>query len=280
MKRRVDPSVYTKEYYLSDCTGFTEFKKSFGEILEPRFKEFIKYFKISPKMKILDIGCGRGEMVLYVIKNGAKAVGIDYANDSIELAKLLKSKQDKTIQSKMSFKVMDAKKLKFRNSTFDMVIMTDVVEHLYPEELDEVFQQIKRVLKRDGLLLIHTAPNKWFNNIAYRFYSYPVSLILVKIWNRIANKHYPNIAEPQDLRTDSHVIMHINEPTYFSLKALFKKYNFKGSIISSNVTAKKPHFGIKDDIFNFLVFLHPLSKRFPLNIFFGSDFISILRNIK
>src|ERR1035437_147901 len=106
--RRVNPKVYTKKYYLSDCTGFSEFKKSFGKILEPRFIELIKYFRIEPDIKVLDIGCGRGEMVFYAAHEGASAVGIDYSKQAIQLANLAKNKQNKIIQKKAEFIVMDA----------------------------------------------------------------------------------------------------------------------------------------------------------------------------
>lgn len=278
--RRVDPKVYTKEYYLTDCMGYEEFKESLGDRLELRFEEILKYFTVTPDMNVLDIGCGRGEMVLYCAKKGAICVGIDYSEDAIKLAKLAQAKRAQELKKRMRFYTMDAKKLRFEKSSFDMVILTDVVEHLYPEELEKMFQEIKRVLRKDGKLVIHTAPNKWFNDFGYKYYSYPLSSALVSLWNNFFKKSYPNIANPVNLRTDSHAIMHINEPTYFSLRNLYKKYGFEGKVISTNITAKKPEISLKDVIFNFLVFLHPFSKRYPLNVFFGSDFISVLVNKK
>lgn len=276
----VDPSVYTEDYYLSDCTGFEEYKQSYGDKFEPRFKEIIKYFKINQGMKLLDIGCGRGELVFFAAKHGAEATGIDYSKEAIRLANILKNKKSIEIRRKMKFYVMDAKKLKFPNSFYDTVILTDVIEHLYDEELDILFKELKRVLKKSGILIVHTAPNKLFFDIGYKFYSYPISSFIVGVWNFIAKSHYPNVAKPSVIRTNSHAIMHVNEPTFFSLERLFRKHGFVGSVISSNVTSKKPIFGIKDLIFNFIVFLHPFSKYFPFNIVFGSDFISVLRNKK
>ncbi len=278
--RRVNPKVYTKKYYLSDCTGYEEFKKTHGEELEPRFKEIIKHFEIKPKSIVLDIGCGRGEMVLYAVKNGATGYGVDYSIEAIKLANLLKSKQSANIKKRMSFKIMDVKNLSFPDSFFDTAIMTDVFEHLYPEELEVVFKELKRVLKRNGVLVIHTAPNKLFNDIGYRYFSYPISVLMVVVWNFFAKKSYPNIGSPKDLRTDSHLVMHINEPTYFSLRNYLTKYKFVGRLFSTNVTAKKEEVSIKDKLFNFFVFLHPVSRNFPLNIVLGSDFVAIVKNLK
>ena len=278
--KRVDPRVYTKDYYLNDCTGFNEFKISFGKILELRFAELIKYFDIKANTRVLDIGCGRGEMVFYAAGKGAEAIGVDYSKDAINLAKLAQKRQQKDIQNKTEFFFMDAKKLEFRSSSFDLIIMTDVVEHLYPEELELAFKEIKRVLKPKGKLIIHTAPNKLFNDLFYKFYSYPISSLLIFIWNLFTKEKYPNIAKPSEIRTESHAIMHINEPTYFSLSSLYKNYKFEGSLLSSNVTVRKPIFGVKDAIFNFLVFWDPISRKYPFNILCGSDFISILTNKK
>ena len=276
-KKYVHPSVYTKKYYLSDCTGFEEFKKSYGEDLEPRFKELIKHLKITKNMKVLDVGCGRGEMVLYVAKQGADSIGIDYSIDAIKLARLARDKKNKKLRNRMEFYIMNAKQMKFKDFTFDTIIITDVIEHLYDDELNAVFSEIYRVLKKNGILVIHTAPNKLFNEITYKYYSYPVSTFLVNFWNFITGKKYPNIAKPELLKTSSHKIMHVNEPTYFSLRDIFRKHKFKGSIVSSNITVKKKVLGLKDIIFNFVVFLHPFSKFFPLNILYGSDFISVLK---
>lgn len=278
-KRTIDPSVYTREYYLTDCTGYQEFNESFGSKLEPRFRELVDHFTIKEGMRVLDVGCGRGEMVLFAAKKGALAVGIDYSKNAIKLANKVR-KRNIEFQKKMRFYVMNAKRLTFPDSYFDIVVLTDVVEHLYTEELDVVFKEIKRVLKKNGIIVFHTAPNKLFIDVVYKLYSYPLSTILVGTWNMFVHKKYPNIAKPTMLRTNSHAIMHINEPTYFSLKKLLNKYSFTGALISSNVTVKKPTLGIKDLLFNLIIFLHPLSKYFPLNILFGSDFIAILKNKK
>lgn len=278
--RRVNPKVYTEEYYLTDCTGYDEFKKTHGSEYDVSFKELIKYFKIQDGMKVLDVGCGRGEMALYCASKGADAIGIDYSDAAIKLANLARNKQSKYIQSKAKFIKMDAKKLKFYPSSFDMVILSGVVEHLYPEELDIVFKEIKRVLKPNGKAVISTAPNRLFNDIIYKLYCYPVSSLIVFLWNTLTNSKYPNIAHYKKIRTASHKIMHINEPTFFSLMRLYKKFNFTGELLSSNITVRKQHLSIKDVIFNLIVFLHPFSKKFPLNVLFGSDFISVLRNNK
>lgn len=274
--RRVPPLAYSKEYYLTDCTGFQEFKKSWGNILEPRFLKIVPCLRFRPGMRVLDIGCGRGELSLYGAKKKALVIGIDYSPEAVKLAKLAKAKQPKAVQRRIKFKLMDVKDMDFPKSYFDMVLLIDVVEHLYPEEVDIVFRKISFSLKKRGMLVIHTAPNRWFYDYTYPFYCYPVSTTLIFLWRLITGKSYPNLQPPKQVRTKSHLVMHINEQTYFSLRRFFKRHNFSGKIWTTNVTVLKPHLSWKDVLYNIIVYLYPISNYWPFNIFFGNDFLCIL----
>ena len=276
--RRVDPRVYTKKYYLTDCTGYNEYKQTFGKKLEPRLKRIVKDIPIKKNQKILDIGCGRGELTFWAAEKDCQATGIDYSINAVKLAKLAQAKRSSTIKARTKFKLMDAKDLKFPPHSFDAVFLVEILEHIYPEEQDQVFRQIKKILKPDGFIFIHTAPSSWFNDFTYKYWCYPISSLLVFIWKLITGNSYPNLAPPKQIRTASHLIMHINEPDYFSLKKLFNRHKFYGQIRSTNITIRKPHISWKDKLFNFIVYLYPLSNYFPLNIFWANDFLVVLRN--
>ncbi len=276
--RRVDPKYYTKDYYLNDCTGFDEFKNNYGEKLEPRLDVITKEVPW-PKsgQNILDIGCGRGEIVLWASELGANGYGIDYSKDAIKLANEAYKARRKQILGKVKFLQMDAKEIDKIPVKFDAIYMTEVLEHLYPEEQDIVLKLIKKKLKKDGFLFVHTSPSKTFIDLTYRLWTYPVSSVLVSLSNFLNNHNYGNIYKWSQLRTDSHKIMHVNEPDYFSLKNIFERNGFYGEIKSTNVTFLKPIVSWKDRLFNFFVYLDPMSKKYPLNVFWGSDFNSILR---
>lgn len=275
--RRVAPSVYTRKYYTGDCSGYKEYEKSWGRILESRFKEIVKETPSVKGKKILDVGCGRGELVFWLAKNGAKeSIGIDYSTNAIYFANKAKKRYSKKIQDGVGFEIMDAKNLKFADRYFDGVLFVETLEHLYPEEQELVLKEIFRVLKHNGFVLVHTAPNKIFNDLTYRFWCYPLSTVIVGVYNLLTKNNYGNLDSPTKIRTYSHKVMHVGEPTYFSLKLLFNKAGFKGKVRSTNVTVNKPEISWKDKFFNTLVYLYPLSKYFPFNIFWGNDFICVL----
>lgn len=276
--KRVDPKVYTKDYFLNTCRGFGHFNETMGEDLERTMKIVSKKIPSVRNMKVLDLGCGRGEYSYWAAKRGAKTViGIDYSIDAIKLANKTKEGWPKTIKDKVNFKLMDAKKLDFLKKTFDAVISTEVFEHLYEEEEKIVLKNINYVLKDNGFLFIHTSPSRFFTDVTYKYWSYPVSSAIVKINNLISGKQYPNIAKQSKLRTKLHKTVHVNEPTYFQLRKIFNEAGFKGEIYSSNTAYTKPNLGWKDVVFNFLVFLVPLSNFPPLNIIWGNDFYTVLR---
>ena len=120
-------------------------------------------------MSVLDVASGRGEIVRHCASMGANAYGVDYAPVANALAwNLLQEAADGNESAgKTGIAQSDAKWLPFPDQFFDRVLMFDIVEHLHPWELDQALREARRVLKDDGRLIIHTAPNRWYDRYAY-----------------------------------------------------------------------------------------------------------------
>lgn len=277
MTKRVGSRVYNMAYYLHECDGSDLFNATHGNVLDERRKKIISLIHVNPNEKVLDIGCGRGEVAIWLAKQGCQVVGIDYSASAIKLANKALLLQPKAIQQKIKFQRMNLNNLVFSNTKFDVVICTEVLEHIYPDEQDQLLKQIKVILKPEGFLFIHTSPSKWFFDFTYRYWCYPIGNLITNLWNFVFNKHYGNLVHWSKLRNEYHKIMHVNEPDYFSLMKLFFRNNYYGIIYSSNVTVKKPILSWKDTLFNFMVYLSPLSNFPPLNILWGNDYYAILR---
>lgn len=275
--RSLDSKIYDKNYYLSVCLGSDEFKRTKGKSLHPRVITLLSNLKLSKSMTVLDIGCGRGDVVLNIASQVKKAYGIDYAKAAIALAKKAQSTRTQFIQNKTSFSQMNIKSMKFKDNTFDLVICIDVFEHLYKEELDVAMTEIKRVLKPGGVLFVHTGTNKILNDIVYPLYTYPMNLFLTWIDKKIRHVSYDSL--PKNPRSQEEITQHVNEPTYFYLRNLFKKYSFEGSI-DCEIGYVKEVKGKVTQIYNFFISLYPLSRMFPLNTLFSWVFICTMRNSK
>lgn len=99
-------------------------------------------------IKILDIGCGTGEVIGYINKLGyMNTFGLDI---SLTLSKISKNKVINSIM------VADAISLPFKANEFDFVIISDVIEHL--PKYKDCLLEAHRILKENGKLFI-TYPN-------------------------------------------------------------------------------------------------------------------------
>jgi len=108
-------------------------------------------------LKVLDVGCGTGEFtfsVLSKILEKPKLVGTDFSKGMIDVCK-------KNFPE-FSFKVMDIQDLTFKDSTFDVVLSRQMLEHV-PNPLKAV-KEMHRVLKPGGTLILSTP--SWFGPIA------------------------------------------------------------------------------------------------------------------
>jgi len=123
------------------------------------YEEIIKQLKVTipqhyiqrNKISLLDVGCGNG----YLLKMIANTFG-DFELFDIDISKVLISRAYKLLNGKGSFYAASIYNLPFKNHSFDMVIMTEVIEHLQKPNLG--LQEVYRVLKLNGILIL-TVPN-------------------------------------------------------------------------------------------------------------------------
>lgn len=101
-----------------------------------------------PGSKILDVGCGPGEIAAKLIECGYEVWGVDVAEPMILRARI-RCGSDR-------FRVGDIESIPFPDSTFDAVVCLAVIEYLDSDEA--ALAQIRRVLKPGGRAVI-AAPN-------------------------------------------------------------------------------------------------------------------------
>lgn len=270
--KSLSSKLYDKDYYLNTCCGSEEFKKYKGKNVHSQIKEYVNLLDINKSKKVLDIGCGRGDLAFQIAKKGATVYGIDYSKDGIALAIDALNLQSEEIKNKLDFKIMDAKNIQFKDNTFDIITAIDVFEHLYKSELDIVMNEIYRVLKPNGILLVHTDTNKIYLDFTHKYWSYPISYLLLNINKAMTGKVYLGLEK--DPRNEFHKKQHVNEPTYKYLKTLFKNHKFKGEITSR--IPYKPLVSWKDLMYNITVLLYPLSNYRPLKSLFEADYLCVM----
>lgn len=101
--------------------------------------------------KVLDLACGEGYGSFLLAKHAAEVMGVDIDKKIIEHA------QNKYRKNNLSYECSSATNLSYTDSAFDTVVSFETIEHVSDQQ--SVLAEIKRVLKKDGFLIIST-PNK------------------------------------------------------------------------------------------------------------------------
>jgi ubiquinone/menaquinone biosynthesis C-methylase UbiE len=201
----VRPERYNEAYFLNSCEGYEEFIASEGAHLSRRLSQSFEIAKVEPGMRVLDVGCGRGEILRHCTDVGVKAYGIDYAPVAVQMAR-----------GAGAIYQADAKRLPFPAHFFDRVLMFDLVEHLHPWELGQALAEARRVLRPEGRLIVHTAPNEWYDHWAYP---------LVRLVRRLMGQggRYPK--DPRAI-IPANLDVHVNEQSVLSLWRVLRRAGF------------------------------------------------------
>jgi cyclopropane fatty-acyl-phospholipid synthase-like methyltransferase len=229
----VPSTKYDEAYFLTACEGYQEFLDSNGANLSRRLSQAFQAADVGAGMRILDVGCGRGEILLHCARLGADTYGIDYARTAVDLSWQLAerywdrvSSEEQTLsadeaQKEIGVYQADAKHLPFPSHHFDRVLMFDIVEHLFPWELHQALLEVHRVLAPDGRLIVHTAPNRWYDQFAY-----PIVRLARQLMGQ--GSRYPR--NPRALNVAVNTDVHVNEQDILRLRRTLKKAGFQGQI--------------------------------------------------
>lgn len=215
------PDLYTEEYFLTACEGYEEWLASEGEHLSRRLASAFELADVKPGMLVLDVGCGRGEIIRHCAQLGAHAFGIDYAPVAVRMTRDLIREESGNVPGRMGAARADAKHLPFLAGIFDRVLMFDIVEHLYPWELHQALIEVRRVLKPDGRLIVHTAPNRCYDR-----YAYPLVRLVRTMMGQ--GKQYPKNPRQFGVAVNEHV--HVNEQDLFSMRRALGRARFKSRV--------------------------------------------------
>jgi SAM-dependent methyltransferase len=218
-RRPISPTCYDEDYFLGSCEGFVEFVSTEGVELSPRLGQALDVAEVQPGMRVLDIGCGRGEILRRCADLGVHAHGVDYSPVAVRMArKVVAGGRD--ITGRVAVYRADAKQLPFPDAYFTRVLMFDLVEHLHPCELSQALAEARRVLVPGGRLVIHTAPNVWYDR-----YAYPLVRLVRSLMGQGAR--YP--ADPRAI-VPANVDVHVNEQSALGLWLLLRRMGFASRV--------------------------------------------------
>lgn len=239
---KVSPDEYDSDWI--ETYGWDtpdEFIRTQGKNLRPRALYSLQIADLVPGMRVLDVGCGRGEVVLHCARQEIDAVGVDYSTKAISIAEKAKAVHKENEKMRMRFICDDVENIEF-NESFDRIFMLDLVEHLHDWELSKLFNACSGLLKPDGIIVIHTLPNKWLYEITYR---------------RVLRLFMPWL--PANPRTEKQMAIHINEMTVTHLARILGESGFSSRIWLKDLLVeqarwhkRQPHQDLRGRLYKWL----------------------------
>jgi 2-polyprenyl-3-methyl-5-hydroxy-6-metoxy-1,4-benzoquinol methylase len=241
MNKEYYTTFYSKEVDL-DLENFYYSNPSESWFWYQRKKIILNYFKKLEKDKelnILDVGSGKGRSLFEINKKSS----FKHNYYGIEVIKMISDYPNEYIKRKgmknFHFLTMDVSKegwSKKLGKKFDLIIFSEVIEHLFPEDQKKVLEEIKTLLSPMGILII-TCPNK--NCLIKKG---------IKLFQRIPlTKKY--LKKLGDFNGSNG---HVAEPSFLGLKELTKEFK---EIEHGGFTFSYGNEILDNNAFYFLVFI-------------------------
>ncbi len=150
------PDFYSRAYFLGRCGGYAEFVAEGGKVADPIRRTALRLMAPAPGQRVMDLGCGRGELCVAASQAGATVVALDFSRDALAMAR----ETAKANGAVVHLVCARAEALPLRTGSLDTVLATDIVEHLPDPDLRASVAEVRRALRPRGRFLVHTAPTR------------------------------------------------------------------------------------------------------------------------
>ena len=186
--------IRKSDYESYDYREFWEDNKRLYEDNSERIaiKNLLKDVKTDKKL-FMDLGCGYGRLFTEY-KDYKRIILVDYSMNNLKIAKetiknFLAFNENKL--ANISFIAADVTNLPFKENCTDIILTVRVVHHL--SEPENYFDEVKRILKNNGLFFLEFANKRnlknIFKSITGKMKTSPFSSASYKIGETILNFH-------------------------------------------------------------------------------------------
>lgn len=120
----------------------------FAKYLEPGALEFLDRLEVAPGTRMLDVGCGAGQIAIPAARAGVRVTGIDIASNSIEQARARARAEGVEAQ----FDEGDAEMLPYPDASFDLVV--SLIGAMFAPRPEHVAAELLRVCRPGGRIVM------------------------------------------------------------------------------------------------------------------------------
>ena len=151
---------------------------------------------IEPGIRMLDVGCGTGELMAKAATAGAHVTGIDISEGMLQVAK--KRFGSLALEGKETLYHASVTELDelFPDNAFDVITSTLVFSELYSAERIWAMNEFHRILKPSGVIVVadEVRPHAFIKRLAYAIMRVPLAIVTYFV-AQIGTKAIPDIAK-------------------------------------------------------------------------------------
>jgi cyclopropane-fatty-acyl-phospholipid synthase len=143
--------LWLDENMVYSCGYFENGDEDLGTAQLKKIDHILRKIRLSPGMRLLDIGCGWGALVIRAAQMyGAHCVGVTLSQNQFDLA--TERVKAAGLEGKIEIRLQDYRDVQ---GQFDRVTSVGMFEHVGRENLPKYFQKIHQLLADDGIVMNH-----------------------------------------------------------------------------------------------------------------------------
>lgn len=135
-----------------------------NEDAEIYIEHYHRYLAVKSLVKdkvVLDAACGAGYGSFILSSEAQKVIGIDISEEAVEHAKEQYQKDN------LTYLVNSIEKIELEDHSVDIVVSFETIEHVDEDLQHRFLNEIKRVLKEDGLLIMSTPDRDIYSQLVH-----------------------------------------------------------------------------------------------------------------
>ncbi len=154
------------------CAYFEETGQSLEDAQRAKKRHIAAKLLVDEGATVLDIGCGFGGMALYLagVAGAGRATGVTLSQEQLWVA--AERAEASGFGGRLDFRLEDYRDV---TETFDRIVSVGMFEHVGVSRYDEYFQNVRRLLKDDGVMVLHSigrnsvpgATNAWIRKYIF-----------------------------------------------------------------------------------------------------------------
>ena len=152
----IDKTYFDENYFTKggDRGWYNQWAFALDNPFHKKWAEFcVQVLGIEKGARVLDIGCARGNVPLWLDKMGYQANGLDISEWAVKNAHL-----DHGAIQRGDISLTD--EIPFEKGTFDYIISRETLEHIPPEKVSHAVNNIYNLTRVGGNILLAIATNR------------------------------------------------------------------------------------------------------------------------